>query len=67
VLSGVRLRIKKLVEAQGIPLEKWDIQISRGIITGFNEAYYLSAEQRIRNRLLRLTADSPNSVSAWIF
>ena len=46
VLSGVRLRIKKLVEAQGIPLEKWDIQINYGIKTGFNEAYYLSAEQR---------------------
>ena len=46
VLSGVRLRIKNLVEAQGIPLEKWDIQIARGIITGLNDAFYLSAEQR---------------------
>ncbi len=46
VLSGVRLRIKKLVEAQGIPLEKWDIQINYGIKTGFNDAFYLSAEQR---------------------
>lgn len=46
VLSGVRLPIKKLVETQGIPLEKWDIQINYGIKTGYNEAYYLSAEQR---------------------
>jgi type I restriction-modification system DNA methylase subunit len=45
-LSGVRLRIKKLVEEQGIPLENWDIQINYGIKTGFNKAYYLTAEQR---------------------
>lgn len=46
VLPKDRQRIKELVEAQGVPLEKWDIQISRGIITGFNEAFYLTAEQR---------------------
>lgn len=46
VISAERQRIKSLVEAQGIPLEKWDIQISRGIITGFNEAYYLTAKER---------------------
>ncbi len=46
VLPKERQRIKELVEAQGVPLEKWDIQISRGIITGFNEAFYLTAEQR---------------------
>lgn len=46
VLSKDRQRIKGLVEAQGTPLEKWDIQISRGIITGFNEAFYLTEEQR---------------------
>lgn len=46
VLSGERQRIKELVEAQGIPLEKWDIQINYGIKTGFNEAFYLTAGQR---------------------
>ncbi len=46
VLSRERLRIKELVEAQGIPLGKWDIQISRGIITGFNKAFYLTAAER---------------------
>jgi len=38
--------IKILVEAQGIPLGKWDIQINYGIKTGFNEAFYLTQEQR---------------------
>ena len=46
LLSGVRRRIKELVEAQGVPLKKWDIQINYGIKTGFNEAFYLTAEQR---------------------
>lgn len=56
VLTKQRQRIKDLVEAQGVPLKNWDIQISRGIITGFNEAYYLTAEQRDS-----LIAEDPNS------
>ncbi len=36
VVSQQRQRIKDAVEAQGVALEKWDIQISRGIITGYN-------------------------------
>lgn len=46
VISSKRQRIKELVEAQGTPLEKWNVAISRGIITGFNAAFYLTAEQR---------------------
>jgi adenine-specific DNA-methyltransferase len=46
VLSPGRQNIRRQVSAKGVPLEKWDIQISRGIITGFNEAYYLTKEQR---------------------
>ena len=46
VLSQERQRIKSLVEAQGTALEKWDLQISYGIKTGFNEAFYLNEEDR---------------------
>jgi len=46
VLSAERQRIKDLVEVQGTPLGQWDIQINYGIKTGFNEAFYLTAEQR---------------------
>lgn len=46
VLSKVRQRIKDLVETQGVPLEKWSIQINYGIKTGFNDAFYLTGEQR---------------------
>ena len=41
-----RQQIKQDVEAQGVPLEKWDIAINYGIKTGFNEAFYLTQEQR---------------------
>ncbi len=46
VFSKERQRIKSLVKEQGIPLEKWDLSISRGITTGCNDAFCLSSEQR---------------------
>lgn len=46
VLSKARQEIKKRVEAQGVPLGEWRIQISSGLKTGFNDAFYLSALQR---------------------
>ena len=46
VLSPERYAIKAQVEAQGVPLEKWKIQINYGIKTGFNDAFYLTREER---------------------
>ncbi len=46
VLPPERQLIKTQVEAQGVPLEKWDIQINYGIKTGFNDAFYITQEQR---------------------
>ncbi|WP_265596244.1 Eco57I restriction-modification methylase domain-containing protein [Verrucomicrobium sp. BvORR106] len=46
VISKERQRIKELVEAQGVPLEKWAIQINYGIKTGFNDAFYITQDQR---------------------
>jgi adenine-specific DNA-methyltransferase len=46
VISKDRQRIKDLVEAQGVPLEKWEINIYRGVLTGFNDAFYITQEQR---------------------
>ena len=46
LLSAERYRIKQTVEAQGVPLEKWHIQINYGIKTGYNEAFYITTEQR---------------------
>lgn len=46
LLSAERYRIKQAVEAQGVPLEKWHIQINYGIKTGYNDAFYINTEQR---------------------
>ena len=46
VIAKERQRIKDLVEAQGVPLEDWDIQINYGVKTGFNDAFYITQEQR---------------------
>lgn len=46
VLPPERHAIKAHVEALGVPLEKWKIQIYRGVLTGFNDAFYLTQEQR---------------------
>ena len=46
ILSPERHVIKKQVEAQGVRLQEWDIQINYGIKTGFNDAFYLTQEQR---------------------
>ncbi len=46
IIAKERQRIKDLVEEQGVPLRKWDIQIYRGVLTGFNDAFYVTTEQR---------------------
>jgi len=46
VMSPERFRIKHTVEQQGVPLEKWQMAIYRGILTGYNEAFYISTSQR---------------------
>ncbi|MFJ1263110.1 type II restriction endonuclease, partial [Capnocytophaga canis] len=39
-------RIKAKIEAVGVPLKDWDIQINYGIKTGFNEAFIINGEKR---------------------
>ena len=46
VLPPERHAIKTQVEAQGVPLQQWKLQINYGIKTGFNDAFYLTQEQR---------------------
>ena len=38
--------IKKKVEAQGKPLKDWEINIYRGILTGYNPAFYLYGQKK---------------------
>jgi len=37
--------IQKIIE-QGKPLKEWDVQINRGILTGFNEAFIIDTKTR---------------------
>ena len=39
ILSEIEQRIKAKIEAAGTPLKDWDINIYRGILTGYNEAF----------------------------
>jgi len=46
VLSDIEQRIKAKIEAAGTPLKDWDINIYRGILTGYNEAFIISGEKK---------------------
>ena len=46
ILSPIELSIKKKIEAVGVPLKDWDINIYRGILTGYNEAFIIDTAKR---------------------
>jgi adenine-specific DNA-methyltransferase len=51
ILSPLESRIKNKIEEIGVPLKKWDIQINRGILTGYNEAFIITTE--LKEELIR--------------
>jgi adenine-specific DNA-methyltransferase len=38
--------IKRKVEQQGIKIKDWDLNINRGILTGFNDAFIISGDKK---------------------
>ncbi len=46
VLSDIEQQIKAKIEAIGTPLKDWDINIYRGVLTGFNEAFIINGEKK---------------------
>ena len=46
ILSPIEQSIKRKIEAVGTPLKDWDINIYRGVLTGYNEAFIISTEKR---------------------
>ena len=48
VLSPIEKRIKEKIEKVGKPLKNWDINIYRGILTGYNEAFIIDKETKDR-------------------
>ena len=46
ILSPIELSIKRKIESVGVPLRDWDINIYRGVLTGYNEAFIITTEKR---------------------
>lgn len=46
ILNEIELSIKQKVEKAGIPLKNWDVEMYRGVLTGFNDAFIITSEKR---------------------
>jgi hypothetical protein len=46
ILSSIEQSIKKKIEDIGTPLKEWDINIYRGILTGYNEAFIIDKKKK---------------------
>lgn len=46
MLSPIEQGIKEKIENIGTPLKEWDINIYRGILTGYNEAFIINQDTR---------------------
>ena len=46
ILSPIEQSIKAKIEAVGVPLRDWDINIYRGILTGYNEAFIIDGNKK---------------------
>jgi hypothetical protein len=56
ILSPIEQRIKEKIEAVGTPLKDWNINIYRGILTGYNEAFIIDGKKKDE-----LIAEDPKS------
>ena len=46
ILSPIEQSIKRKIESVGTPLKDWDINIYRGVLTGYNEAFIIDTKKR---------------------
>lgn len=46
VLTPIEQSIKRKIESVGKPLRDWDINIFRGVLTGYNDAFIITTERR---------------------
>ena len=46
ILNDIELSIKNKIEAAGTPLKDWNVDIFRGVLTGYNDAFIISSETR---------------------
>ena len=46
VLSPIEQNIQRKIEAAGKPLKDWGVQIYRGVLTGYNNAFIIDGIQK---------------------
>lgn len=46
ISNPIEQQIKQKIESKGTPLKDWDIEIFRGVLTGYNEAFIIDTEKR---------------------
>ena len=46
ILSPIEKSIKDKIETIGMPLRDWDINIYRGVLTGYNDAFIIDTDKR---------------------
>jgi adenine-specific DNA-methyltransferase len=56
VLNAMEARIKAKIEAVGTPLKDWDVNIYRGIKTGYNDAFII--DEATKNKLIQASPKS---------
>lgn len=56
ILNPLEQSIRRKMETSGTPLKDWDIQINRGILTGYNKAFIIDGNKRAE-----LIAQDPKS------
>ena len=54
-MNDIELSIKNKIEAAGTPLKDWNVDIFRGVLTGYNDAFIISSETR--EKILENCAD----------
>ena len=66
ILSPIERSIKKKIESVGTPLKDWDINIYRGVLTGYNEAFIIDSEKRDEILVNCKTEDERNRTAELI-
>ena len=46
ILSNIEQSIKVKIEQHGVKLKDWDVNIYRGVLTGYNDAFIISGERK---------------------
>ena len=60
ILSSIEATIKNKIEAIGKRLKDWDINIYRGILTGYNEAFII--DQKTRDKLIEASSKNADII-----